>query len=111
MRHNASAGAERDAGVLPLRWCIRHGVPILRSATPTVDRVSPFRRPMPVPPAPEADQAPLPHAREVTTPAVPPTDPPPTVDTRALDRSFVHGIAWTGAAKWISQLVAWCGTI
>jgi O-antigen/teichoic acid export membrane protein len=30
---------------------------------------------------------------------------------RDLDRSLVHGIAWTGAAKWAGQLVAWASTL
>jgi PST family polysaccharide transporter len=28
-------------------------------------------------------------------------------DRAALDRSLVHGLAWTGAAKWATQLLSW----
>lgn len=28
-----------------------------------------------------------------------------------LDRSALHGVAWTGAAKWSTQVVAWASTI
>ncbi|MGH7461392.1 MAG: hypothetical protein ACREMA_10230, partial [Longimicrobiales bacterium] len=35
----------------------------------------------------------------------------PTTSTGALDRSFVHSLAWTGAAKWMGQIVAWGRTI
>lgn len=31
--------------------------------------------------------------------------------TRALDRTLVRGIAWTGAVKWLSQLFSWVSTI
>ncbi|MGQ0715394.1 MAG: lipopolysaccharide biosynthesis protein [Gemmatimonadaceae bacterium] len=42
-----------------------------------------------------------------------PTQTPytPTSDTRDLDRSLVRGVAWTGAVKWLSQVVTWLGTI
>ena len=33
------------------------------------------------------------------------------VQMRDLDRSLVQGIAWTGAAKWVGQLVAWASTL
>src|ERR1041384_864734 len=29
------------------------------------------------------------------------------IEARALDRSFVRGVAWTAAAKWASQALAW----
>src|SRR3989442_12666108 len=29
----------------------------------------------------------------------------------ALDRSLVRGVAWTGAANWAGQLVAWASTL
>jgi PST family polysaccharide transporter len=28
-----------------------------------------------------------------------------------IDRSLIHGIAWTGAVKWLSQLLIWASTI
>jgi PST family polysaccharide transporter len=28
-------------------------------------------------------------------------------DARALDRSLLHGVAWTGAAKWAAQTLSW----
>jgi len=39
------------------------------------------------------------------------TAPEPAVDSRALDRSLLHGIAWTSAAKWAGQLLAWTSTL
>ena len=43
------------------------------------------------------------------------TEPPSTASTRAaeiraLDRSLVRGIAWTGGGKWITQIVSWIAT-
>ena len=35
----------------------------------------------------------------------------PLPDFRALDRSLLRGIAWTGGAKWASQLLAWVSTL
>src|SRR2546426_4231942 len=32
-------------------------------------------------------------------------------EQRALDRSLVHGLAWTGAAKWGVQALSWAGTV
>ena len=32
-------------------------------------------------------------------------------ESRALDRSLVQGIAWTGGMKWLTQLVSWAVTI
>ena len=32
-------------------------------------------------------------------------------DRGELDRSLVHGIAWTGTFKWAGQLLAWASTI
>ena len=29
------------------------------------------------------------------------------VKARALDRSLLHGVAWTAAAKWASQALSW----
>jgi O-antigen/teichoic acid export membrane protein len=39
------------------------------------------------------------------------TAPPPAADVRDLDRSLVHGIAWTSGAKWAGQLLAWASTL
>jgi len=36
---------------------------------------------------------------------------PTTADLQRLDVSLVRGIAWTGAAKWSSQLLAWASTL
>ena len=33
------------------------------------------------------------------------------VDIRGIDRSLMHGIAWTGMAKWSTQMVTWGATI
>jgi O-antigen/teichoic acid export membrane protein len=38
-----------------------------------------------------------------------PVGPPP--DIRELDRSLLHGLAWTGVAKWAGQCVAWASTL
>lgn len=32
-------------------------------------------------------------------------------ETESLDRTLVRGIAWTGAVKWLSQLLSWASTI
>ena len=32
-------------------------------------------------------------------------------DTRNLDRSLVHGVAWTASAKWLSQIMTWAATL
>lgn len=34
-----------------------------------------------------------------------------TSGSKRLDRSLVHGIAWTGAGKWLSQALSWLSTI
>jgi PST family polysaccharide transporter len=39
------------------------------------------------------------------------TMPEPVVEVGDLDRFLMHGIAWTGAAKWAGQLVAWASTL
>ena len=49
-------------------------------------------------------------------PAVEQASPSPAPATPAtarhsLDRSLVRGIAWTGAIKWLSQLLSWVSTI
>jgi O-antigen/teichoic acid export membrane protein len=36
---------------------------------------------------------------------------PPRVEHSKLDRSALSGVAWSGAAKWSTQLLAWAGTI
>ena len=33
------------------------------------------------------------------------------MNRETLDRSLVHGLAWTGAMKWASQLITWVSTI
>jgi PST family polysaccharide transporter len=40
----------------------------------------------------------------------PPAESKP-VDRGSLDRSALSGVAWSGAAKWTTQLVSWAGTI
>lgn len=37
--------------------------------------------------------------------------PPSATDTGSLDRSLVHGLAWTSAAKWGSQLLSWASML
>src|SRR3989442_11978043 len=37
--------------------------------------------------------------------------PEPVADVRELDRSLVHGIAWTSGAKWAGQLLTWASTL
>jgi PST family polysaccharide transporter len=39
-----------------------------------------------------------------------PAAAPPATQSSS-DRSLIHGIAWTGGAKWISQIVTWASTI
>ncbi len=39
------------------------------------------------------------------------TAPPAAVDPRELDRSLLHGIAWTGGAKWAGQLLTWASAL
>jgi PST family polysaccharide transporter len=34
-----------------------------------------------------------------------------TSETKAMDRTLVHGLAWTGVVKWLSQLLSWISTI
>jgi len=36
---------------------------------------------------------------------------PSAPDERALDRSLLHGIAWTSGAKWASQICTWASTL
>jgi teichuronic acid exporter len=46
------------------------------------------------------------------TPAIPALSAPePAADVRALDRSLLHGIAWTSGAQWAGQLLAWASTL
>ncbi len=35
----------------------------------------------------------------------------PRAPGRSLDRALLHGLAWTGAAKWATQLVSWASTL
>ncbi len=42
-------------------------------------------------------------------------EPPPPVEvpstpTRGLDRSLIHGIAWTGIGRWLTQILSWIAT-
>ncbi len=32
-------------------------------------------------------------------------------DRRTLERSLIHGMAWTGGAKWLVQVVSWASTL
>lgn len=34
-----------------------------------------------------------------------------SAEARALDHSLLHGLAWTGAAKWCTQLLSWASTL
>ena len=43
--------------------------------------------------------------------AQPVLTPASTDETRQLDRSLMHGIAWTGAIKWGTQLLSWTSTL
>ena len=45
------------------------------------------------------------------TPGSPPAASPPRASTESLDRSLLHGLAWTSAAKWGSQLLSWASTL
>ena len=38
-------------------------------------------------------------------------DAPARASTDSLDRSLLHGLAWTSAAKWGSQVLAWASTL
>lgn len=52
-------------------------------------------------------------AVDTAAPPPPVSEPAPTMSTPAgdFDRRFASGIAWTGAAKWGTQLVTWATTI
>lgn len=41
----------------------------------------------------------------------PATNPRPETDHRGLDRALVRGVAWTGAFRWLTQLLNWGITI
>jgi PST family polysaccharide transporter len=43
--------------------------------------------------------------------AVPANSPRSTADRQQLDRALAHGIAWTGLAKWASQVLSWGCTL
>ena len=34
----------------------------------------------------------------------------PSPRSRGLDRSLIHGIAWTGLGRWITQIISWIAT-
>lgn len=40
----------------------------------------------------------------------PPAAGTPTPSSRALDRTLIHGIAWTGGGKWVTQIISWIAT-
>lgn len=42
---------------------------------------------------------------------IPTADPRPRASNEALDRSLLHGLAWTSTAKWGSQLLSWASTL
>src|ERR1700730_5181204 len=44
---------------------------------------------------------------------IPPVEPATKVAAApvGLDKSLVHGIAWTGGVKWLTQLLAWASTL
>ena len=44
-------------------------------------------------------------------PDTPAPVPPATPDRRGLARALIHGVAWTGAFRWITQLLNWGITI
>ncbi len=44
-------------------------------------------------------------------PDAPAAVPPASPDRRGLDRALIHGVAWTGAFRWITQLLNWGITI
>ena len=43
--------------------------------------------------------------------APPEPDAPRQVDARRLDRSFVRSMAWSGAGRWLTQIVSWPATV
>jgi O-antigen/teichoic acid export membrane protein len=49
----------------------------------------------------------------VPGPAAPPAPDTPAQPsaTRELDRSLMRGLAWTGAARWLTQLLSWASTL
>jgi PST family polysaccharide transporter len=46
-------------------------------------------------------------AAESPSPAV----PLESLDRNSLDKSIIHSIAWTGAIKWLTQVLSWLSTI
>ena len=46
-----------------------------------------------------------------STPETTPTAAPARASTESLDRSLLHGLAWTSAAKWGSQVLSWASTL
>lgn len=45
------------------------------------------------------------------TTAIPEPEQPKGTDQRALDRALIHGVAWTGAFRWVTQILNWAITI
>ena len=45
------------------------------------------------------------------TPAPDATPPSPAPDRRSLDRALVKGVAWTGLARWGTQIFSWAATL
>ena len=35
----------------------------------------------------------------------------PGADARRLNRSFMHSVAWSGAGRWVTQLISWPATV
>ncbi len=46
-----------------------------------------------------------------STPNLPPTSTESRSKSESLDRSLLHGLAWTSGAKWGSQLLSWASTV
>ncbi len=42
---------------------------------------------------------------------VSPSEPLPHPDSEQLDRSLLHGVAWTAGVKWVSQVASWAATL
>ena len=40
-----------------------------------------------------------------------PAATPPSASSESLDQSLVHGLAWTSAARWGSQILSWASTL
>jgi O-antigen/teichoic acid export membrane protein len=46
-----------------------------------------------------------------STPSTPPAAPSTALGSSKLDRSLMHGVAWTGAMKWATQVLSWAATL